>query len=109
LSDSFFLFLSIANRFLERLIIFSKKLAKTVEAAFRESTALGDPVSEWREPPRLDPAGAHASDLLAPDETALFQHLKMLDDRSKRRVERFGQGTDGGWSMTQPLYDGPAR
>src|SRR5579862_4442466 len=95
-------------RLVGRSVSLCENPTETVKAAFRQSTALRDPVRERGEASGFDPARADPPDFLGPDETALFQHLKMLDDCGKRRVERFGQGTDGGWSMAQPLYDGPA-
>src|SRR6266849_10598795 len=107
-SLSLLLFLCFVLRFLGRWFGLCEKLPEAVEPARHTTAALGHPIGERSETARLDLISAHASDLFALDESALLQHLKMLDHRREGHVELPRQVADRCRSAAQPLDDGPA-
>src|SRR5258707_15746928 len=107
-SLSLFLFPCFVLRFLGRWFGLCEKLPEAVEPALHKTAALGHPIGERSETARLDLVSAHASDLFALDESALLQHLKMLDHGCQGHVERPRQIAYRSRSGAQPLDAGPA-
>jgi hypothetical protein len=71
--------------------LFSQQVAEAIETALSKRATTRDPAFCYGEPCRLHAAGTDATDLLGADETALFEHLQVLDDRGERHIERSGK------------------
>ena len=85
---------------------FGEEVAEAIEATLPERAATGDPALRDGEPRGLHAAGADAADLCRANETAVFEHLQMLDDRCDGDCKRSGEARNGGGAVAQLLDDG---
>ena len=79
-----------------------------VELALQHGSPLRDPLLSHLQCSRVDAAGAHSANLLGPDDSAVLQHLEVLDDRGERYRERSGELADRGRPSRQPLDNEPS-
>jgi hypothetical protein len=86
---------------------FGKHLAEPVESAFPGRASICNPLLNGTERHRFDPAGADAADLLRPDQSAFFKHLKVLNDRRQRHIERPRELAHRRRPAAQPLHHDP--
>ena len=97
------------SRLFRRRCPFREQSSEAIEAPLHQHPTCSDPVGERRKTALLQPAHAHAADLLAAYETAGLQHLQVLHDGGERHGERFGEIADAGWTVRQPLNERAAR
>jgi hypothetical protein len=86
-------------------IVFREEVAEPIEAALPRRDPLRNPLLGELEGRRLDVARAYPTDLLGPDDAALFEDSKVLTDGGQRHVERLRQVADRPRSGAQALKD----
>ena len=91
------------------VVVFVENVTQAVEPALPLGPALGDPALDELQTAGIDPAGSYAPDLLASDDAALLEDLKVLNDGGQSQVERLRQVADRHGSDAQPFHDGSAR
>ena len=80
-------------------------VARAVGGAGPALAALVDPVLDGLQAGHLQPAGAHPSDLLRPDEAACLEHLQVLHHRWQRDRQRAGELADRGRPVAELLHE----
>jgi hypothetical protein len=93
---------------LRLIFVFGENLAQAVESALPAGAAFGDPPFGESQAARIDAAGPHSTELLGPDDAALFEDLQVLNDCRQRHVERLRQVADRHRSGAQAFNDGSA-
>jgi hypothetical protein len=86
-----------------------KQISQAIEPSCPQGSTIVDPAFRHCKSFRLNATRAHPPDLGGTHQSALFQHVQMLNHRGKSDVERFCQSRYGNGPLTELFNQGPAR